>query len=38
LFPKIQKLKSEEGLRYCEICGEPSRNNICKMCELVKNN
>jgi uncharacterized protein (TIGR00269 family) len=36
LFPKIQKLKSMEGLKYCEICGEPSRNNICKMCQLVK--
>ena len=36
LSPKIQKLKTEEGLRYCEICGEPSRNNICKMCQLVK--
>ena len=35
LFPQIQKLKSEEGLKYCEICGEPSRNNICKMCQLV---
>ena len=21
---------------YCEICGEPSRNKICKMCELIK--
>lgn len=36
LFPRIQKLKTEEKLKYCEVCGEPSRNNICKMCELVK--
>ncbi len=36
LFPKIQKLKTKEDLKYCEICGEPSRNNICKMCQLVK--
>ena len=36
LFPLIQKLKTEEGLKYCEICGEPSRNNICKMCQLVR--
>lgn len=36
LFPKIQKLKSEENLRYCEICGEPSRNKICRMCQLMK--
>jgi uncharacterized protein (TIGR00269 family) len=38
LFPRIQRLKTEEKLKYCEICGEPSRNNICKMCELVKKN
>ena len=36
LFPRIQKLKSKEGLRYCEICGEPSRNSICRMCQLMK--
>jgi uncharacterized protein (TIGR00269 family) len=38
LFPFIQRLKREERLRYCEICGEPSRNNICRMCMLVKSN
>jgi uncharacterized protein (TIGR00269 family) len=32
---KIQKLKTKE-MRYCEICGEPSRNRVCRMCELVK--
>lgn len=32
---KIQKLKTDEKLNYCEICGEPSRNKICKMCELL---
>ena len=36
LLPKIQKLKSNEKLNYCEICGEPSRKRICRMCELVK--
>ena len=36
LSDKIQKLKSKEELKYCEICGEPSRNNVCKMCKLVK--
>ena len=36
LSPKIQKLKTEEKLNYCEICGEPSRNKICRLCELVK--
>jgi uncharacterized protein (TIGR00269 family) len=32
---KIQKLK-RKGMQYCEICGEPSRNKICRMCELIK--
>ncbi len=36
LSDKMQKLKSDEGLNYCEICGEPSRNKICRMCQLVK--
>ncbi|VVB82180.1 tRNA 2-thiocytidine biosynthesis protein TtcA [uncultured archaeon] len=38
LSDKLQKLKSGEGLNYCEVCGEPSRNKICKMCELTKRN
>ena len=37
LSDKIQKLKTSEELHYCEICGEPSRNKICRMCQLVKN-
>jgi len=36
LLPKIKKLKSKEKLNYCEICGEPSRKKICRMCELVE--
>lgn len=36
LSDKIQKLKSENELNYCEICGEPSRKKLCKMCELTK--
>ncbi len=36
LYGRIQKLKKEENLKYCEICGEPSRKNICRMCQLVK--
>ncbi|MFA6089693.1 MAG: TIGR00269 family protein [Candidatus Woesearchaeota archaeon] len=32
-----QKLKKESTkIKYCEICGEPSRNKICKMCELLR--
>jgi uncharacterized protein (TIGR00269 family) len=36
LSDRIQKLKTQEKLKYCEICGEPSRNNICRMCQLIK--
>ncbi len=34
LSDKIQKLKPEEKLHYCEKCGEPSRNKICRMCRM----
>ena len=36
VFPLIQKLKVKDKLNYCEICGEPSRNKICKMCRLFE--
>lgn len=36
LSDKVQKLKSPEALSYCEKCGEPCRNKICKMCQLMK--
>ena len=36
LSDKIQNLKSSEELHYCEKCGEPSRNKICKMCQMMK--
>ncbi len=37
LSDRIQKLKSaDSGLNYCEKCGEPSRNKICRMCEMIK--
>ncbi|VVB79087.1 tRNA(Ile)-lysidine synthase [uncultured archaeon] len=32
-YPRIEKLK-DLRMQYCEICGEPSRNKICKKCEL----
>jgi tRNA-5-methyluridine54 2-sulfurtransferase len=38
LNERIQKLKTSEELHYCEICGEPSRNKICRMCQLMKKN
>ncbi|MCK5624849.1 TIGR00269 family protein [Candidatus Pacearchaeota archaeon] len=35
LLKKISKSKDDK-ITYCEMCGEPSRNNICKKCELMK--
>jgi len=35
LMPRIQKTK-DTRMNYCENCGEPSRNRICKMCELMR--
>jgi uncharacterized protein (TIGR00269 family) len=33
----LKKFKKKEGkIIYCEKCGEPARNNICKMCEMVR--
>lgn len=41
ILPKIKEYyKSDEKLKYCEICGEPSRKDICKICfilNLLKN-
>lgn len=27
--------KDKTNIEYCEVCGEPSRNNLCKKCELM---
>jgi len=37
-FLKLSKKieKDESQIKYCEICREPSRNKICKKCELMK--
>jgi uncharacterized protein (TIGR00269 family) len=34
----IKRLEGKRNSRvnYCEVCGEPSRNKICKTCELMK--
>jgi uncharacterized protein (TIGR00269 family) len=33
----IGKMKiKQDSVNYCELCGEPARNKVCKMCELVK--
>jgi tRNA-5-methyluridine54 2-sulfurtransferase len=37
LRPRMEKLKiGETKLSYCEVCGEPCRGKICKMCAIVK--
>lgn len=36
-LPLMQKNSASTGkLKYCDICGEPSRGDICKTCELIK--
>jgi len=35
LSERINKTRNTK-INYCEICGEPSRNKICKKCELIK--
>jgi len=30
--------KSKLKIKYCQLCGEPARKNICKRCELLKIN
>lgn len=35
LLPRIQKTK-DPRIKYCDICGEPSRGKICKKCKLMK--
>jgi uncharacterized protein (TIGR00269 family) len=39
IYPKIKRLnleKSKSMINYCEKCGEPSRDKICKMCKLTE--
>jgi len=35
LYPKIKKTE-DPRIRYCEICGEPSRKELCKRCSLMR--
>lgn len=35
MLPELKKNLLKEKLIYCEICGEPSRNEICKKCYLL---
>lgn len=37
ILPTIQtEYTSSTNINYCEVCGEPSRGNICKRCKLLK--
>jgi len=37
ILPQLKnKYKNKKELKYCKICREPSRNEICKTCELMK--
>lgn len=32
----MEKHKTKEEMKYCEICGYPSRKKVCNACELIK--
>jgi len=34
IYPLIEK-KKDSRLNFCEICGEPARNKVCKKCEIL---
>lgn len=36
-FESLKIKKKNVKINYCEICWEPCRKGVCKMCELVKN-
>ncbi|MBN1544005.1 adenine nucleotide alpha hydrolase family protein [Candidatus Woesearchaeota archaeon] len=37
MLPKIkERYGSSSNLKYCRVCGEPSRNDICRRCQLMK--
>lgn len=35
IYKKIEKTKDKK-VKYCKVCGEPSRKKICKKCEILK--
>ena len=35
-LPQLKKNASKNKLIYCEICGEPSRNKVCRYCQMLK--
>jgi|YelNatPaOPRAMG01_1025707.scaffolds.fasta_scaffold42963_2 uncharacterized protein (TIGR00269 family) len=34
--PALEKLATKEGLRECIECGEPTKEKICKTCQMLK--
>lgn len=34
ILPELRKTVEKNGLRYCKECGEPSRQDICKACQI----
>jgi len=38
MLPDLRKKIADWKIVYCKICGEPSRNKICKKCELLNLN
>ena len=37
LAPILKKeYKSKDKFQYCSACGEPSKNDVCKTCKLIK--
>jgi len=34
ILPSLRKEVELKGLRYCQQCGEPSRNEMCKACQI----
>jgi uncharacterized protein (TIGR00269 family) len=36
LKPELERvMKRRKRLNHCKLCGEPSRNEVCKACELI---
>lgn len=35
ILPVLKNNSTSKNLRYCKICGDPSRNDICKACRIM---
>jgi len=39
IYPQIERLKKQQSkneINYCKKCGEPSRNEICRVCKITE--